>query len=80
MPGIGNRPCRVGPPAAGDGAVFDIVPRPDHPGTYDYTWVSGPNPGYGFSSASSDRSPAADHERAIRDFLAQIDPETGHIE
>jgi hypothetical protein len=65
-----------------DGEVFDVVARRDHPGQYDYTWTSGPNPGYGFSSASSDRraSTTADHTEVIRSFLSQIDPETGYIE
>jgi hypothetical protein len=65
-----------------DGEVFDVVARRDRPGQYDYAWISGPNHGYGFSSASSDgrSSTAADHEAAIRDFLSQIDPETGFIE
>jgi hypothetical protein len=41
-----------------------------------------PNPGYGFSSASSDGSAMSmgDFEEAIRGFLAQVDPETGYIE
>jgi hypothetical protein len=65
-----------------DGEAFDVVGRWDRPGQYDYTWVSGPNRGYGFSSASSDGSPLtmAGHEEAIRDFLAQVDPDTGYIE
>ncbi|GAA1840865.1 hypothetical protein [Asanoa iriomotensis] len=64
-----------------DGEVFDVVARRDHPGQYDYTWISGPNPGYGFSSASSDgrSSTEADHRAAIHAFLAQVDPETGLI-
>ena len=65
-----------------DGEVFDVAARRDHPGQYDYAWISGPNPGYGFSSASSDRrlSTMADHKKAIRNFLSQVDPETGYIE
>jgi len=64
------------------GEVFEITARPGHPGQYDYVWISGPSPGYGFSSAASDGPPSTlpDHERAIRDFLARVDPETGHIE
>jgi hypothetical protein len=65
-----------------DGEVFGIVGRRDRPGQYDYTWISGPNPGYGFSVASSDGRPStmADHETAIHDFLSQVDPTTGYIE
>ena len=50
-----------------DGEVFDVTTQPDHPGHYHYAWISGPNPGYGFSSASSDGRPSSmvDHEEAI---------------
>lgn len=49
-----------------DGEVFDVTTQPDHPGHYHYAWISGPNPGYGFSSASSDGRPCSmvDHEEA----------------
>jgi hypothetical protein len=65
-----------------DGEVFDVTTQPDRPGAYHYAWISGPNPGYGFSEASSDgrRSTMADHEEAIRNFLSLVDPETGYIE
>jgi hypothetical protein len=66
-----------------DGEVFDVVVAgPDSPGAYHYTWASGRNPGYGFTSARSDgRSPAmSEHEESIRDFLSQIDPGTGYLE
>jgi len=65
-----------------DGEVFDVTARPNHPGHYDYAWISGPNPGYGFSLASSDGrlSGMVDHEDAIRDFLSQVDPVTGYLE
>jgi hypothetical protein len=64
------------------GEVFDVVAQPDRPGHYDYAWISGPNPGYGFSSASSDgrASTMAEHAAAIRNFLSQVTPETGYIE
>ena len=65
-----------------DGEAFDVTAHPDHPGHYHYEWISGPNPGYGFSEQSSDGRPStmADHEGAIRSFLSQVDPETGYIE
>ncbi|MYR05489.1 hypothetical protein GTV32_03795 [Gordonia sp. SID5947] len=61
-----------------------------------YTWLSGPNPGYGFESfglhvawQSDDGLPPAplplplptirDHRESIRDFLANINPETGYF-
>lgn len=65
-----------------DGQVFEVQARPDLPGQYDFTWLSGPNPGYGFSSRSSDGSAlsASDLEESIRSFLAQVDPVTGFVE
>ena len=65
-----------------DGEVFDIVAAgPDNPGAYHYTWVSGRDPEYGFTSAWSDRRTptTAEHHESIRDFLAQIDPATGYL-
>jgi hypothetical protein len=65
-----------------DGEVFDVAVRRDAPGQYHYTWVSGPNPGYGFSTGNSDGGAMSDADivAAIRNFLAQVDAETGHIE
>lgn len=53
----------------------------DEDGTYHYTWDSGPNHGYGFSSARSDNSVITmdEHREAIRQFLSMIDPATGYI-
>jgi predicted kinase len=63
-----------------DGEEFSVTTR-GH-GQYGYSWTSGPNRGYGFTSFTTDRSPipAARHARAVRDFLAMIDPATGYIE
>lgn len=63
-----------------DGELFDV--RADPPGHYHFDWVSGPNPGYGFSSATSDASElsTASMEESIRSFLQQVDPTTGYIE
>ena len=65
-----------------DGEDFDVTAAPDRPGQYHYDWVSGPNAGYGFTSASSEGRPStvADHEESIRNFLEQVDSETGYIE
>lgn len=65
-----------------DGQLFEVRARPDEPGTHDFVWRSGPNDGYGFTQQSSDRRvlTQADMERAIRSFLKQVDPATGHIE
>ena len=56
--------------------------RPGAPGCYDVDRLSGPDPGYGFSSQTSNRAPIgeADMTRCIADFLAEIDPETGHLD
>ncbi|GAA0948060.1 hypothetical protein GCM10009554_45300 [Kribbella koreensis] len=63
-----------------DGELFDV--RVDQPGHYHFDWISGPNPGYGFSSATSDGSPlsTASMEESIRSFLKQVDLTTGYIE
>lgn len=60
-----------------DGETFEL--RPDRFDGTHYAWLSGPNPGYGFSV-----SPTIDdieqHRTNIRSFLSMIDPETGYIE
>ena len=50
-------------------------------GTYYFAWVSGPNKGYGFTSASSDGSALsqAQMDEAIREFMDEIGPDTGHL-
>lgn len=65
-----------------DGEQFDVREQSGRPGTYHFAWVSGPNAGYGFSSARSDgqSSTTAQLEDDIRGFLANVDPETGFIE
>ncbi len=78
-----------------DGETVDAVASRDRPGQYHYTWVSGPNPGHGFSTGSSHRRvfsthtcvfsdgravSSADIEASIRLFLSQVDPEIGYIE
>ena len=65
-----------------DGEQFDVRQRRGRQSEYEFTWVSGPNPGYGFTSAGSDGRPATreELENDIRSFLAQIDPGTGFIE
>jgi hypothetical protein len=60
-----------------DGETFEL--RPEQSGGTHYAWISGPNPGYGFTV-----SPTIDnieqHQTNIRNFLSMIDPETGYIE
>lgn len=59
-----------------DGEVFAL--RPDELRGTHYTWVSGPNPGYGFSMSPT-QDDVDQHRAHIRGFLAMIDPATGYI-
>jgi len=61
-----------------DGELFAL--RPDQQGGTDYTWLSGPNQGYGFSQSPTPDQALEPHRENIRGFLAQIDPTTGYIE
>lgn len=61
-----------------DGELFAL--RPDRQGGTHYTWLSGPNPGYGFSQSPTPNMSLDDHRENIRTFLTQIDPSTGYIE
>jgi len=61
-----------------DGELFALRPA-KHGGT-DYTWLSGPNKDYGFSSSTTPNKSLEEHRERIRAFLAQIDPTTGYIE
>ncbi|MCY1143097.1 hypothetical protein OWR29_34310 [Actinoplanes sp. Pm04-4] len=64
-----------------DGEVFEVEAQPGRSGVHDYKWVSGRDPDYGFTSARSDGSTptTAEHVEAVRDFLAEIDPDTGYM-
>ncbi|MBP3949434.1 hypothetical protein [Corynebacterium sp. Marseille-P3884] len=46
-----------------------------------YDWLTGANPGYGFAGGTYPPSTLTDedHIEAIRDFLADIDPNTGYL-
>jgi len=63
-----------------DGELFEV--RAGRTGADEYIWTSGPNPGYGFGSVTSNREPLSldDHVRSIRDRLLGVDPETGYLE
>ncbi|MGV9454501.1 hypothetical protein [Streptomyces sp. NPDC003635] len=65
-----------------DGEEFEVVESYDGPGSYDLTWLSGPDPQYGFGFRTHPPAPVgrAELEEAVRDFLSQVDPATGHIE
>lgn len=45
-----------------------------------YTWLSGPNEGYGFGAGGPPNPSREEHRQAIREFLAMVDPTTGYIE
>ncbi|MEV4756319.1 hypothetical protein AB0J86_14560 [Micromonospora sp. NPDC049559] len=61
-----------------DGEMFAL--RPNEFGGTDYTWLSGPNPGYGFGVSPTPNLSLDEHMENIRDFLAIVDPTTGYIE
>jgi len=61
-----------------DGELFGL--RSDGQGGTDYTWLSGPNKGYGFGLGPMPDQSLEAHRGNIRTFLAQIDPTTGYIE
>ena len=64
-----------------DGETFEVTRRPDERHVHDLDWVSGPNAGYGFTSAAYGGGPMTDDEiiDGIRNFLSQVDPATGYI-
>jgi hypothetical protein len=69
-----------------EGFAFRVSYDLSQPGAYHYTRLAGaaggPAVGYGFTSRSSDygRRSEAEHVRAIRDFIANVDPVTGYLE
>jgi hypothetical protein len=73
-----NEPWRI----SVDGEEFEVS-RPDStPGSYSLTWLTGPDLGYGFGFSTHPpvQADRARLEESIREFLAQVDPRTGHIE
>lgn len=60
-----------------DGETFSI--RSDGRGGTDYIWLSGPNPGYGFGVSPTHDLPLVEHVENVREFLADIDPDTGYL-
>ena len=45
-----------------------------------YTWLSGPNKGYGFGAWGPPQPSLEEHRQQIREFLAMVDSTTGYIE
>lgn len=65
-----------------DEQAFDVTEQTaSHPGTIWFSWISGPNGGYGFSSTQSDGVlPSKDETKSMaRNFLMMIDADTGYI-
>ena len=62
------------------GELFHVKENPDRPGDYHFDWLSGPNEGFGFGLATSNRARHSIEElrEDISDWLATIDPETGY--
>ena len=60
------------------GEMFAV--RPNEFGGADYTWLTGPNPGYGFGVSPTTNLSLNEHMANIRGFLAIVDPITGYIE
>lgn len=65
-----------------NGQLFEVSYDPHQPGTYHFLWLTGPNPGYGFSSriSSHTRQPQQMLIDDVVNFLEQVDPDTGYIE
>ncbi|MBM7085589.1 hypothetical protein [Micromonospora humidisoli] len=61
-----------------DGETF--VLRANAFGGTDYTWLSGPNPGYGFGVSPTADLSLDEHTTNIRDFLDTVDAGTGYLE
>ena len=67
-------------PVEVDGEQWEVTA---HDGQYDFTWISGPDPGYGFSSKFSDPRMTLSEEsqvQMIREFMGNVNPETGHLD
>lgn len=66
-----------------DGEQFDVRLVVDAATGYadtGYTWLSGPDEGYGFGVGGPPNPSLEDHRQRIREFLAMVDPNTGYIE
>ena len=65
-----------------DGETFELLVRADAPDQHHFTWLTGPNPGYGFTGATSagGAMSRAEKEHQVRAFLRMVDPGTGYVE
>jgi hypothetical protein len=64
----------------GERFAVRVTELPSGAATTDYTWLSGPNKGYGFGSTGPANPSPADHRESIRGFLSMVNPATGYIE
>jgi hypothetical protein len=64
-----------------DGSSFQVSSDEDQPGVAHFTWLNGPNPGYGFTIGRSDGElpTRVEAEVAVRGFLDSVDPSTGYL-
>ena len=64
------------------GHRWSVKEREDEPGCYDVGWLSGPNPGYGFTVGSSTGRSMSETglRKEIACFLDGVDPGTGYLE
>lgn len=64
-----------------NGEQFEVRYDPNQPGAYHFVWLTGPNPGYGFTIrvSSHTRQPQQRLIDSSIGFLEQIDPQTGYI-
>lgn len=64
-----------------DGESWKVRRRPD--GHYDFEWLSGKADGYGFSIKVNDSKvelSAAYIEGLVREFMREVNPETGYLD
>jgi hypothetical protein len=61
-------------------AVREVADRATGYTDTGYTWLSGPNQGYGFGVGGPAHPSRPEHRRRIREFLAMVDPGTGYAE
>lgn len=61
-----------------DGEVFSVLERPGEPGVYDFSWLTGPTPGHGFTIGTSDQAPLPVEtlSRSAASFLAGVRTDT----
>lgn len=63
-----------------NGETFVVSRRPGPAGTFDFDWISHPQSyGFALSSYPGWKPDRAELITRIRDFLAEIDPETGYL-